>query len=232
MTAQVIHPPITGGPSLRAPGELPSSQFASLLAAIQQSESRLDQRFADFKSEMKGAQEEAAAKAASRVHLEKPYQYKKKTHEEQAIFNDKLTEAIKEASTTLKEAADSPAVTRAKAALQEGAALLTERQKLIKIADRSANGWSVVAEYTADELAEDSDDEKQIEKAEKAAKRKAGLKRKKKQQPSQTGGPSVRSHRFPPYLRGRVAGIILACIITLLLSPNSNRAPVLFSLGL
>ena len=149
VTAQVVHPPITGGPSLRAPGKLPSSQFTSLLAAIQQSESRLDQQFADFKSEMKGAQEEAAAKAASRVRREKPYQYKKKAHEEQATFNDKLTEAIKDASTALEEAADSPAVTRARAALQEGAASLTERQKLIKIADRSANGWSVVAEYAA-----------------------------------------------------------------------------------
>ena len=32
---------------------------------------------------------------------------------------------------------------------------------------RSDNGWGVVAEYTADELAEDSDDEKRLEKAEK-----------------------------------------------------------------
>ena len=50
--------------------------------------------------------------------------------------------------------------------------LLVEKQKVIKIADRSANGWRVVAEYTADELADDSDDEKRLEKAEKAAVRK------------------------------------------------------------
>jgi len=31
--------------------------------------------------------------------------------------------------------------------------LLTERQKLIKIADHSEHGWGVVAEYTANELA-------------------------------------------------------------------------------
>ena len=47
--------------------------------------------------------------------------------------------------------------------------LLSERQKLIKIAYRSEFGWAVVAEYTADELAEDSDDKKRLEKAEKAA---------------------------------------------------------------
>ena len=68
-------------------------------------------------------------------------------------------------------------------ALKEGETLLAKRQRLIKIADRSSNGWSVVAEYAADELAEDSEDEKRLEKAEKAAERKAGLKRMKKQQP-------------------------------------------------
>ena len=39
--------------------------FASMLAATQQSELGLDHRFTTFKSEMKGAQEEGAAKAAS-----------------------------------------------------------------------------------------------------------------------------------------------------------------------
>ena len=56
--------------------------------------------------------------------------------------------------------------------------LLAERQKLIKIADRSDHGWGVVAEYTADELADDSDDEKRILKAERAAERKAAKRKK------------------------------------------------------
>ena len=80
----------------RVTAELLSSQFTSLLAAIQQSETRLDQKLSEFKTEMKGAQEEAAAKAASRVRLEKPYEYKRKAHEEQATFNTKIQEAVKE----------------------------------------------------------------------------------------------------------------------------------------
>ena len=40
--------------------------------------------------------------------------------------------------------------------------LLHERQKLIKIADRSDRGWATVDEYVEDELAEDSDDEKRL----------------------------------------------------------------------
>ena len=69
--------------------------------------------------------------------------------------------------------------------------MLAKRQTL-KFADLSSNSWSIVAEYTADELAEDSEDEKCLEKAEKAAKRKAGLKWQKKQQPQR----GVRAPRF------------------------------------
>ena len=74
VTAQIVSSPMAGAgatPGTSAPstaravgGELPGSQFASLLAAIQQSVTRLDQKFSNFiKTEMKGAQEEAAAKA-------------------------------------------------------------------------------------------------------------------------------------------------------------------------
>ena len=62
---------------------------------------------------------------------------------------------------------------KAKEALQEGKALLDNRQKLILLADRSEHGWDVVKEYVADDLAEDSDDEKKIHKAEKAAEKAA-----------------------------------------------------------
>ena len=58
------------------------------------------------------------------------------------------------------------AVQRVKEAIKKGRSLLDERQKLIRLADRSEHGWGVVDEYTADDLAEDSDDEKRIEKAE------------------------------------------------------------------
>ena len=186
VTAQVVQPhgPPTGS-------ELSRSQFASLLAAIKDSESRLDQRFSDFK----GAQEEAA----KRVRHEKPYDYKKKAHEEQATFNAKVQDALKEATDALDDTADSPAIQRAKTAVEEGKHLLAERQKLIKIADRSANGWGVVAEYTADELAVDSDDEKRLEKAEKAAERKAGLKWRRKQQPAQRGAAQTRTQRYTAY---------------------------------
>ena len=63
--------------------------------------------------------------------------------------------------------------------MEAGEALLLNRQKMIKLADRSELGWSVVEEYEADELADSSEDEKKIARAEKEAERKA-IKRKKR----------------------------------------------------
>ena len=87
---------------------------------------RVDQKLADFRSDMK---EEVATKAANRVRHDKPYEYKK-PHKEQASFNKKIQEAVGEERDALVTDTDSPAA-RAKMALQQGSALLAERQKLI-----------------------------------------------------------------------------------------------------
>ena len=80
-----------------------------------------------------------------------------------------------------------PAIEKAKEALREGEKLLKDRQKLIRIADRSEYGWATVSEYEEDELADGSDDEKRLYRAELRAgkKVKAGkaTKRKKEQFP-------------------------------------------------
>jgi hypothetical protein len=47
--------------------------------------------------------------------------------------------------------------------------LMKNRQKLIKLADSSDAGWRVVDEYVSIPLAEDSDDEKKIYKAQTRA---------------------------------------------------------------
>ena len=94
--------------------------------------------------------------------------------------------------------------------------LLAERQKLIKIADRSENGWGVVAEYTVDELADDSDDEKRTEKAEKAAERKAGLRKRKRAKQQQP--------KFPVSLDGR-GEIYIISVFPLHLCSGSHSRP-------
>ena len=53
--------------------------------------------------------------------------------------------------------------------MQKGWALLEEKKKLLRFTGRSEHGWWMVEEYMAYNLAEDSEDEKIIEKADRAA---------------------------------------------------------------
>lgn len=71
---------------------------------------------------------------------------------------------------------------------QDGRQLIRKRQKLIKIADKSKDGWQVVAEYESDELASGSEDEKRLKKAREAA----GRKRRQKEQAANDRGKKQR----------------------------------------
>lgn len=64
----------------------------------------------------------------------------------------------------------SPAnINNTKRKITEGMDLIRNRQKLIKLADSSDAGWRVVDEYVANPLAEDSDDERKMYKAQSRA---------------------------------------------------------------
>ena len=52
--------------------------------------------------------------------------------------------------------------------VDEGKELIHKRQKLIRIADKSADGWKVVDEYVSDELASGSENKKRLKKAKEA----------------------------------------------------------------
>ena len=65
-----------------------------------------------------------------------------------------------------------PSSDRIRSLAQDARELLRKRQKLIKIADKSRDGWQVVAEYESDELASGSEDEKRLKKARGTASRK------------------------------------------------------------
>ena len=86
--------------------------------------------------------------------------------------------------------------------MEAGEALLLNKQKLMKLADHSELGWSVVKEHKAGELADNSEDEKKIARAEKEAERKA-LKRKKRrmdEQPTEERQPQGSGQRSTPRL--------------------------------
>ena len=64
-----------------------------------------------------------------------------------------------------------PSSDRIRSLAQDARELLRKRQKLIKIADKSRDGWQVVAEYESDELASGSEEEKRLKKARETASR-------------------------------------------------------------
>lgn len=66
---------------------------------------------------------------------------------------------------------------------------LLHRNKLIKIADKSAGGWDTVKEYESDELASDSEDDKRLKRAESRAMAKRD-KARQGRKPVSTPGPN------------------------------------------
>uniref|UniRef100_A0A1X7UTU3 CCHC-type domain-containing protein n=1 Tax=Amphimedon queenslandica TaxID=400682 RepID=A0A1X7UTU3_AMPQE len=109
-------------------------------------------------------------------------------NEKQFRFNEEVTEKVEDCEkelASIEVPADAAEVNvpvrvleKAKEAIKESKKIIYDRQKLIKIADRSEFGWGVVHEYQSDELAENSEDEKKLSKAEKAADQKAQKKKK------------------------------------------------------
>ena len=114
VTAQVLPPSAPGGSAVgtrpRQSESLSESQFSTLLYAMKESERRLDRKLADFRSNVRQAQDEAATKAVNRVQRERPYEFKRKAHEEQARFNAQIEESVREAQYALAIVDDSPSL--------------------------------------------------------------------------------------------------------------------------
>ena len=141
------------------------SAMSAILQEIRESQKMLDENFAQFRGEVGGRSRKGNRGFAMRSLMS--------INGRGTRNRRRSTTGSKKPSVPVLEGTSSGAVEKAKKNLEQGLALLSECQKLIKLADRSEHGRGVVAEYTADELAEDSDDEKRIFKAEKAAERKA-----------------------------------------------------------
>ena len=111
---------------------------------------RLDEKLDEFRKELREGQEKVAATAARRARQEPRYVFKKKAHEEQSKVNEIVDEAMREAKVELQSGGSSatlPSANNIKSALEslkKGRSVIAERQKLIKIADRSELGWAVV----------------------------------------------------------------------------------------
>ena len=185
-----------------------ANQFRELMSAITVTKDRMDEKLAKFQDKIRQGQEEAAMRTIKRSRYEKSYVFRKHGNEEQASFNAKVDETLAQAEINLSGvehgSAATSAVQRIREAIQKGRSLLEECQKLLQLANHSEHGWGVVDEYTVDDLAEYSDDEKRIEKAERVAERKAGKRRKKRGTgavKSRGGSPHFPVAVQPPVMR-------------------------------
>ena len=141
-----------------------------LLTAIKNLEMQMNDRITSMKRELVQEREQVDEWLVKRMKLEKAPMFKHKSHEVQYTFNEEVKAKFNSIKAALHETP--PAVEKAKSAIEEGEKLINDRQKLIRIADRSEHGWATVEEYEEDELADNSDDEKKLFKAEARAGRK------------------------------------------------------------
>ena len=158
-------------------------QFADLLLAVKRSNDTI----AKVQEEIVKSREETTETIEKRCKRERSYQFRSKGNKIQFEFNEDVADLIESAGSSIeRELARrgkqplSKDLRKAQQALEEGKNVINTRQKHIKIADRSDHGWSTVAEYQDDELASDSEDERKLNRAEKAAERKAAKTKKRK----------------------------------------------------
>ncbi|KAK3744178.1 hypothetical protein QZH41_020571 [Actinostola sp. cb2023] len=141
---------------------------------------------------------EQQANLAQQVAIEAEgdsYTFKKKGNEEQHKFNKKVHKANSKALHAL----ESGNVAKAQDLLKEGIVLLNNRQKLVKLADKSDYGWATIQEYVDDELADNESDAKKIKKAEKrAAHRCKALQEKKRKSIRKSSNQSIQPSSFSP----------------------------------
>ena len=91
---------------------------------------------------------EAIKESVKRVKVEQP-SFKSSGNNDQFEHNLNMLETID----TVKQHLEAGRREEGVAVLENGRKVILKRQKLIRLADREENGWHVVKEYLADDLA-------------------------------------------------------------------------------
>ena len=178
---------------------LSAEQLAEVMQAVKEG---MREEISSLKRLLASDRESADDRLVKKLKLEKAPTFKEKAHEKQHHFNEEVIAKFEAGAACLTETP--PAMEKAKTMMEEGTKFVRERQKLIRLADRSEHGWATVEEYLEDELADNSDDEKQMQKAEfragrklraKTAKKKGGVMQKR---PVQVSTVSLGKYAPPP----------------------------------
>lgn len=160
---------------------------------------------------------------AKKLKEDSKISFKFEGNKKQFYFNSGLAEKVESASTALGKRKFEVV----RGYLEELDSDIKKRNKLIRLADKSAAGWDLVNEYLSDELANGSEDEKRIRRAEQRALRKRNDRQQQKvkssvkqSQPSATttsfaGQPHFNfrssSRSFTPPGKAKPGDICFAC---------------------
>ena len=105
-------------------------------------------------------------KASCSKKSRKSFKFEFKGNRKQFKLNAQLDHILSQIEVNLNEPQE------VRKLVAEGRQLIKKRLKLIKLTDRSKDGWLVVQEYESDELASNSEDKKKIQKAKLSAQKK------------------------------------------------------------
>ncbi|VDI52065.1 Hypothetical predicted protein [Mytilus galloprovincialis] len=137
--------------------------------------------------------------------LSENYTFQRKGNENQYKHEVKVLTKLTEAKAQL----DGPdlsveSIHQARDKIVEGMTILRDRQKLIKLTDSSELGWRVGKEYTTNPIADDSEDEKKMIRAQNRAERRSKSDEiKKKSTKTVRKLPYSTKERSNPYLDNR-----------------------------
>ena len=143
----------------------------------------IDSRLNTFQSNIQQSQKDISDFQISKVEesVTDNFRFQRKGNENQYKHSVKVMSKLKEARSILENPdMNSQKVVSAKEKISEGICLVQERQKMIKLADSSDLGWKVVQEYESNPIADDSEDEKRMNRALSKAERKAKSEKAKK----------------------------------------------------
>ena len=178
-------------------------KLEQFMTEIRQSRYEVEEKFAaliaELKHEVNSVQQKTSQDLAKKI-VNSNYQFKRKGNEYQYNFNCTMEEAMSSAREELAKIKpadpdERAALKKADTKLDEGIKSLIERQKHIKVADRSEFGWATVHYYQDDPLASDSEDEKNLNRVEKEARKEAERLASKRQR----GGASGSKRRRAQY---------------------------------
>ncbi len=202
--------PCGGSPSLQQdsgtvlPSTVPTEQLpesADLASTFSLFKDYFDKKLSALKRDIQEDSLSNTDSIAIKLKQESKVSFKFKGNKKQFYFISDLAEKVQSAST----APGKRKLEVVKGYLEEIDADIKKRNKLIRLADKSAAGWDLVNEYLSDELASGSEDEKRIRRAELRAlcKRKERQQQKGKStgkqfQPSATK-TSFTGHRQPNF---------------------------------